>query len=226
MKNKKFSEWSAAWKKLRVFSSENLIDGVLSMWKVPPPIKGLRVTWEMLEGFRKKTSEAGEKKVERLLLGDQEKKSIIVRKGRESIELVTIYQNFATAQVKRGQVIADCFGLIRVKQVEHPIAIEVKVGANDPWYAAVENLQQIKLMRSNVKNIGNSFAEKGASAKGAWGMIVAPKDYYKKATYRQSCMLLDRINTKKTEARIMFVSYSLTDLENGFLDFQYGYWPV
>jgi hypothetical protein len=52
------------------------------------------------------------------------------------------------ASRRKGQVIADAFGVLKAKNNVRPIIIEVKVTANNPWFALIKNLQQIRLARA------------------------------------------------------------------------------
>jgi hypothetical protein len=57
--------------------------------------------------------------------------------------------------------------------------IEVKVAANDPWFALVENLQQIRLARACAHKI-QEFVLKSSKkrvGRGVWGLILAPESY-------------------------------------------------
>src|SRR5439155_843030 len=78
-------------------------------------------------------------------------------------------------------------------------------------FAVVENLQQVKMLRSNVSNVKEYFNDRDIPAlrdlKGAWGMVLAPTDYFQRKVdlWRKSLSLIDYL-ARTTDARIMLVS--------------------
>lgn len=208
---KPFIKWSMQWEKAK---NEINFDQVLKTWKkgLPPDTK--RLDWEKKLGYRKNSKDGedrGEQVHERALLGPKGSisfKKIITPSGK-ALPFVGIYNDMRCAQDFHhskvpGQTIADAFGVLIQKDKARPIAVEIKVTNANPWYALVENLKQVKLMRFNEPNL-NKFL-KGINlpnAKGTWGMVLAPRKYYNKKNYVEAKRLLSQLK-KYTEARVAF----------------------
>ena len=94
-----------------------------------------------------------------------------------------------------------------------PLFIEVKVAANDPWFALVENLQRIRLARACAHKI-QAFVHENTEhrvERGVWGLILAPKGYYEKHSVNLAkCkLLLDAFETKHSRKGGVWNSDSL-----------------
>jgi hypothetical protein len=93
--------------------------------------------------------------------------------------------------------------------------IEVKTTANDPWFALIENLQQIRLARACARKT-RVFAELNSKLRveaRVWGLIVVPENYYKKhsSSFAKCCSLLTDLK-QSTRAREAFgISESLAN---------------
>lgn len=230
-----YDQWSADFKQLKDFKSptQNEINLVIKYYKGnPPPSKSLRSQWEHDLGFRKMVvagMDRGEQEIERLLLGSRgEIKTIRVEKATESLELRLSDHNFPFAALRRGQVISDAFGYHKSRNDFRPVAIEVKVRDGSPWLAVVENLIQVRLARRNFKNIEEHGRVKvlktlpPRKVRGAWGLVVAPRSYYDKATIGITRKLIDQLK-EETNARIMLAT--IGEKKMGCLEWFYGYWP-
>lgn len=119
-----------------------------------------------------------------------------------------MYHNLPLANRRGGQIIADAFAAITVKRKTHPLLVEIKTNANNCWYALVENLLQVRLARACENELCTRFeAAAGAKFKGAWGMVLAPNEYYtNEGTSKgleESMDLLAELK-EKTEARVAF----------------------
>jgi len=119
----------------------------------------------------------------------------------------SIYHNMPLANQRGGQVIADAFGVLKIDKCTRPLMIEVKVTANDPWFALVENLQQIRLARACARKI-QEFVLKSSKervARGVWGLILAPESYYTKhAASLEKCRILLDALKQSSRARVAF----------------------
>jgi hypothetical protein len=225
-------EWAGLWQEARDDKSYNC-KRVLDVWRIDPAdyCRTPEYWWNLAFGYRKQSSsDAGEKEFERALLENEGLAYLINAGNDKSVKLKIKLQNVALANQKKGQTITDCLGVLYDNRGrKHPVAIEVKKRANDPWYAVVENLQQVRLMRSSVKELKKYFKGKVSidNVKGACGMILAPEEYYTKnkgraeGSYRAACRLCNYMKEKgRTEARITIASINW-----GKIVYKAGHWP-
>jgi len=223
--------WAKRWRKSREDSSFNCND-VLKLWQEPTGgfIRSSDALRKMVMGYRKRGSNyAGEKKYEKALLSHKDFHLIdSTRKKMNFLRLEVTNHAVPLAKKRSGQTITDCMGLLcDFRGRKHPLAIEIKETANNPWYAVVEVLQQMRLMRSNVRGLQEYFEKKISSSdvKGAWGMVLAPESYYQKNTgnaegsYKAACGLCEHM-AERSEARVIMASIDL-----GIIKFKSGYWP-
>lgn len=209
-----FMAWSQEWETAK--SSYN-IASVIKVWGKEVPKDAKRLTWKKELGYRKNTKdghERGEQKYEKALLGGKGElsfKTLITKTGK-AYPFIGLYNDMRCAQdfhksKATGQTIADAFGLLQCRRNSRPISVEVKVTANDPFYALVENLKQIKLMRFNEGNLNKFLSECNLQqSKGTWGIVLAPGKYFKKKTFDKAKDLLRELK-RSTEARVAFCSY-------------------
>lgn len=229
---KEFADWSHRWKSLRKYTGNN-INGVLNMWNEPPPSGCLRETWNAPVGYRKndKGKVKGEQQIEKLFLpqkDDKTGKTFDLKRGSECLKVTGFAHNFPMSKFRSGQVIADCTAFIDCEGGRHPLSVEVKVQANNPWFAVVENLQQVKMLRSNPKAVVKCFgAQSWAVERGAYGMVLAPSIFYTHPKRRKMLaltnQLLDALQSKGAKARIILASSD--NLAAGTINYIDGYWP-
>jgi hypothetical protein len=219
MKNSKnterFRQWSSEWKAER---SNSDVQRLLRLWRQPMPTGWEREVWNGKLGYRKLSNSRGEQLIESQLLSDKFEYFELTFSGSETspkYRIRVIYHNMPLANQRSGQVIADAFGILETNKSARPLFIEVKTTADDPWFALIENLQQIRLARACARKI-KSFAQLNSKLRvepGVWGLILAPESYYKKhsISLARCCSLL--INLKQsTRARVAFgTSESLVD---------------
>jgi hypothetical protein len=200
-------EWSTEWKDERKMN-----DGlrILELWHQPVPRGWERDIWKGKLGYRKRSDKKGEQRTEmelfdrgqndfKLMFSDQE--------PRAEHRLKTIYHNMPLANQRKGQVIADAFGVLKTGASLRPLFIEVKVTANDPWFALVENLQQTRLARACALKIQNFVfdSSKDRVERGVWGLILAPERYYAKySASLTKCVRLLYTLKQRTRARVAF----------------------
>ncbi len=224
-----FKDWSDQWKELRE-DAGNYKD-VLKMWKTSPRDGLNREEWKGIFGYRKSGEVKGEKCIEYkfLNIGNEERKHLLVNNSRlpkKHLDIYGVAHNMALGTQRRGQVIPDCLGRVEDRRsVSHPLAVEVKITANDVWFAVVENLQQVRMLRANVGNVKQFFNDK--DFKGAWGMVLAPHKYFYPTSKRdnrlQKALKLIEFMAEKTEARIILASADR--LSESKIDYVGGYWP-
>lgn len=217
-----FSEWSENWKSLksRKGNPEDIVD-VIKQWKRLPPSQALGRVFPKHTGFRKHTATLkGEQEIESRLLGLQNGKPPIHEISGASVSnlaVCAIFHNFAVAKLSgqstKGQVIADAFGVLRIGKKYHPLSIEVKKTDGNCWRAVVQNLQQVRFLRfwgvdlrRSLASRSADFVPSGTPLGGAWGMVLAPPDYWQeKKLFTQAKALLERL-PKANRARVLLAS--------------------
>jgi len=184
---------SYSWADARKDKSGN-IDGVLSLiGKGMSLIRGRQKMGYPFkpDGRQRRGRVCGEIEVEAKLLG----KRVILSKGNKRISEVCFLSNAAgIGSKKKGNVITDLFGL---DDKESPVVGEVKIRDNNPWYAVVECVQQIALLRADRKHLqewlkGHSY-KKDLRGAGSWGMVIAPEKYWKKKEKEQAFQLVEEL---------------------------------
>ena len=223
-----FSDWSYEWKTEGRKKID--VDKILKLWNQRMPRHWERKIWDGELGFRKRTTQAGEKKIEKQLFDSGAKGfrvSFLGRETKSDYRVEGIYHNMPLANQGKGQVIADAFGVLDAGISIRPLFIEVKVAANDPWFALVENLQQVRLARACARKI-QDFVHKNSKyqvERGIWGLVLAPREYYKKhAIILAKCKPLLTTLKEKTRARVAF---GITDsLQNGEIKIIDSNWSV
>jgi hypothetical protein len=206
-KIERFNDWSARWKEER-----KTIDAVAisDLWQQRIPRGWEREIWEGKLGYRKCTDEKGERRTEGELFKGKSRGFQLTFSDQETnadYRIEAIYHNMPLANQRKGQVIADAFGVLKTDKSARPLFIEIKVTANNPWFALVENLQQIRLARACAHKI-QGFVHENSNhrvERGVWGLILAPGAYYEKHCNNLAhCkLLLDRLN-QNALARVAF----------------------
>jgi hypothetical protein len=204
---KQFNDWSAEWKDER-----KKIDAgkILKLWQQPMPRGWEREIWEGKFGYRKRSDNKGEQCTEKELFNGESKVFKLGFSDQEThadYRVAAIYHNMPLANQRKGQVIADAFGVLEIGKSVRPLFIEVKVAANDPWFALVENLQQIRLARACAHEIQDFVHEnsKHRVERGVWGLILAPESYYAKHFGNLAeCKPLLNALKQNTRARVAF----------------------
>lgn len=214
--NKHYTKWCEDWQAAKKKIGD--IEEVIRLWQKPP--KGWeRISWEMGLGFRKGTQEdRGEQAIERQLLGNNGKINLHTFQHRGAYPIIALHHNMALANCRKNQVIADAFGLVAVGGCFHPLAMEVKVTAQNCWSALVQNLQQVRMLRANVCHLQNYLQDVVSGVgRGAWGMVLAPRAYYDR---HPECLnackkLLKRLKDDTTGRVVLATSDNLSDHKIG-----------
>jgi hypothetical protein len=190
-----FNDWSADWNRLKSSKGTPFdIEATLAQWSMPPPATMQGIPCPPITGSRKNyKSPRGRQKIEALLFGEKGRPprprkiydSIISNLGAYAI-----FNNFSGTKIGSGnedQMMADAFGILRVGKSYHPLSIEVKVADSNCWSAVVQNLQQVRFFSSMGRNIqralaerGSNFVPQGTELSDAWGIVIAPPDYWSK----------------------------------------------
>ena len=116
--------------------------------------------WDYLEqrGFRRgdDPDPTPEHKLEKKLF---DRPSWEVKGGTLPICLFPELNEISFANQRRGQRKIDVLALLKIGDRTTPLVIEVKAKANSCWFAVVENLQQLQLLRSIRSLIWNSILD-------------------------------------------------------------------
>lgn len=92
---------------------------------------------------------------------------------------------------RKSNVEADLLLLIQRKGTETIVAAEVKVGSNNPWYALVENLRQLRLLYAGqaAQSFFSNRRDKAGALTSTFGaMVIAPREYYEKEGQKGNSM--------------------------------------
>ena len=208
-----FRDWSDKWKGCRKWID---VGEIVKLWHRPIPRAWERAVWAGKLGYRKRSNNKGEQRTEQRLFDRVHIDFELIFAGQQpdaEYRVTTIYHNMPLANQRKGQVIADAFGVLVTGASLRPLIIEVKVTANDPWFALVENLQQIRLARACARKIQEFVLESSKERvdRGVWGLILAPEDYYmRRSDSLTKCTHLLEALKQSTRARVAFgVSDSL-----------------
>lgn len=210
-----YCDWSKAFTAARKHNGD--VEEVIALWKAKVPGEWARQAWEDSWGYRKTSKQgaenSGEKLYERCLLDEHGAlKKWTLRRNNRSYDLTTGYHNFALANRREGQVIADVLAVLSDGRRTRPILVEVKVTNEGPWHALVECLKQVVLARKAPKPICAHLNKKGivSPGTGAWGLVIAPKAFWKKGKQELvKCEELLLALKTRTNARIALASLDL-----------------
>lgn len=167
-----------------------------------------------LDGKQRRSSEKGEAIVEARLLSTSkvQKKCILVVDGCPKKEIEFKANAAGIGNRRKDNLIADLFGL---DETGSPVAGEVKISHANPWYAVVECAAQVALLRADRKNLMEWLREQlkdsSVRGRGAWGIVVAPENYWEKEEVESAKHLVEELR-KKTKIRICCVSYSTLNI--------------
>src|SRR6266436_3902903 len=177
MKYQTFREWSRAWTDARKQLWDNKL--ILDLWSANIPGDWRRKDWQGCWGYRKISKKGaeqkGEKGTERELLGERGTLRLLrLKRNEHEYAIISAYHNFPLTKIKSGQVVSDVLGIVLADGLR-PLLVEVKVNANDPWYALVECLKQVRLARADDSRICKHLNKVVTKVEeGVWGLVVAP----------------------------------------------------
>ncbi len=218
-----YQDWSQAFTDARAAVGD--CDGILKLWAANVPPGWADRPWKGDWGYRKKSKAgaelAGEKGIERRLLGDPGTLKLLrLRRLEDSYPLAMTYHNFPLTNQRKGQVLADVLAIVRAGRRQRPLLVEVKKTDETPWYALVECLKQVRLARSSGQRICDLLKKIVSPLDaGAWGLVVAPSNYFRKEI--KECEKLLTVLKEKTKARIAFATISIKEPE---LQWKIGNW--
>ncbi len=218
-------EWDQIWKAIQIDTKGVYTSAyILDHWKAEIPDKaGLRKGWPSIGGeprignlgYRKNSKagaeSAGEKRIEHWLLADKGKVKIhYLENGDESLRLQVSFHNMGLGTARGpSQKIIDCFGVIDIGNKHFATAIEVKVDNEGPWYAVIENLIQVQMLKANLENLQQYFGDPPLSfgtLSDAVGIVIATQRYFKSPGTQNSLKsALDLIGTFTTKLSLLWL---------------------
>jgi hypothetical protein len=188
-----FAKWRSRWFDQAKYQGRNVpdvdarINALLDLWRLPVPGNWQRTIDSQLLGQRYRRGDVGaphkrEHRIEHEMLADPISDvrcmGAVVVDGINAMPLVRDETGGRNANVE-----ADVLLLLRDGRSRRLAVIEVKYDADNPWYAAVENLLQVKLLSAN--------REQRRLFHTRWcvtlldedlpvvGLVVAPLEYYR-----------------------------------------------
>jgi hypothetical protein len=184
-----FHLWNEKWSRLAGCAGDcpNRIERVLSLWNDPVP-----AGWErgidphlLTNRYRRgdlKEPRPGEHAIEyEILCRSFDRVQCFGRRLVDGVNAIPLVRDSGGG--RSGNVEADMFLLIDRDGLYELAVCEVKHSADDPWFAAVENLRQLRLL-FHSKKARNLFLHRGHSLPPdipAIGLVVAPAAYYERA---------------------------------------------
>lgn len=162
-----------------------------------------------LSGKQRRESLRGESKIEAKLLSSPKspKKCVLVKDSRMIKEIEFKANAAGLGNRRKGNIITDLFG---IDGIGSPVAGEVKVTDRNPWYAVVECVAQVALLRADRQHLMSWLKEKlgdDIRGRGAWGIVIAPKEYWEKKEKEVAKRLVEKLHDK-TKIRISCVYYN------------------
>jgi hypothetical protein len=187
-----FAKWRSRWIDEAKYQGRYVpdvdarIDALLELWRVPVPGNWQRTIDPQLLGRRYRRGDAGaphdgEHRIEHEMLADPiadvRCMGAVVVDGINAMPLVSDATGGRSANVE-----ADVLLLLRDGTGHRLALLEVKYSADNPWYAAVENLLQVKLLSANREQRRLFHARRGVASLDedlpVAGLVVAPLEYY------------------------------------------------
>jgi len=188
-----FAQWRSRWFDQAKYQGRNVpevdarIEALLDLWRVPVPGNWQRRVDSQLLGQRYRRGDvgaphSGEHRIEHEMLADPitdvSCMGAVVVDGINAMPLVRDETGGRNANVE-----ADVLLLLRDGRSHRLALLEVKYDAGNPWYAAVENLLQVRLLSANREQ-RRLFHARGRVALldedlPVVGLVVAPLEYYR-----------------------------------------------
>jgi hypothetical protein len=193
LESESFAGWRHRWTVLAEYASNQIpnaqarIDRLTNLWREPIPENWQRGIDPQLLDARYRRGDlhrphAGEHAIEhRILLEDFDRVTCLGNRLIDGVNAFPLSRD-PRGVGRRGNVEADMLLLGELAGAHRLFLCEVKHDANDPWYAAVELLRQMRLFSANL-NSRNLFTHR-VSILGLptdipfTGLIVAPASYY------------------------------------------------
>lgn len=211
-----FARWRDRWTVLAEYQSKSIpgiqhrIEQLVSLWKEPIPGAWQRGIDPQLLYVRYRRGDlykphTGEHTIEhQILCANFERVSCLGYKLVDGVNAFPLSRD-TRGVGRRGNVEADMLLLGELDGAYRLFLCEVKEQANDPWYAVVEGLRQLRLFIENAKS-SNVFAHRGLVSGlpaeiPVTGLVVAPVNYYLSRGKRLNavkpvCQLIQRFTSE------------------------------
>jgi len=216
MKNPEFKKWRKMWIDLATFSGDQVptpeekIGRLIELWNQEIPDgwqrENLPKTFEW--GYRRSLGgkkQTPEHELEKRLF---KIKSLLKIDGYGSVDLLAN----AFPLAKWRSVEADMVAVAKKDVATEIMVIEAKDKANNAWYAAVENLHQLKLFdanrRTNLEFLKNKVSDCVQGELAITGLVIAPPDFFEhkgqKGNATQPAKNLVAAFQRKLGVRVLF----------------------
>jgi hypothetical protein len=188
-----FAKWRSRWFDQARYQGRNVpdvdarINALVDLWRVPVPGNWQRRIDTQLLGQRYRGGDVGaphngEHRMEHEMLADPiadvRCMGAVVVDGINAMPLV-----YDATGGRSTNVEADVLLLLRDGRSHRLALLEVKYDADNPWYAAVENLLQVKLLSANREQRRLFHARRRVALSDedlpVVGLVVAPLEYYR-----------------------------------------------
>jgi len=211
-----FARWRDRWTVLAEYQSKSIpgiqhrIDQLVSLWKEPIPGAWQRGIDPQLLYVRYRRGDLykphpGEHTIEHeILCGNFERVWCLGYKLVDGVNAFPLSRD-TRGVGRRGNVEADMLLLGELDGAYRLFLCEVKERANNPWYAVVESLRQLRLFIENAKS-PNVFADRGfvsvlPAEIPVTALVVAPNNYYLSSGKRLNavkpvCQLIQRFTSE------------------------------
>lgn len=187
-----FAKWRSRWVGQAKYQGPNVPDvdarikALLDLWRVPVPGNWQRTIDSQLLGPRYRRSDVGaphngEHRIEHDILADPI--ADVRCMGAMAVDGINAMPLARDETGRRSaNVEADVLLLLRDSRRHRLALLEVKYGADNPWYAAVENLLQFKLLSANREQRRLFHARQPGVLPDedfpVVGLVVAPLEYF------------------------------------------------
>lgn len=227
-----FAEWYRRWQSLADFKGaalpgdewERRINDIIALWPQQPPGTWQRTEYQISNQCKpgctyrrgdKARPNPGEHQIEHSLISG-ETINFLDAKYR-FVPITNAFPCVTDVSGGRGaNVEVDLLGILEAGDVAHPLICEIKDDANNPWYAVVENLRQLKLFLSN-KQVNLPFLKSRYEGTRPFssplGIVIAKSGYFSKPgqkvnSFKAAEILIDRLKAKHSDARVMMASWT------------------
>jgi hypothetical protein len=232
-----FYDWYQTWQDLADFGGPNLddeewqrrINEIIRLWSEEPPgdwrrrlatnfkVRGLLAPGEIYRRGDDECPNTGEHQIEKDIIFNR----ITCFSDEYSFEPVVNAFPCAMDNIgggRRANVEVDLLGILKVEGAIHPLICEIKTGkkgSKNPWYAAVENLRQLRLFIDNEDNL-KCIKEKRGDASMTFvapvGVVVAKPGYYTAKGQKINSMeptrkLLKQLQAQHKDARVVLAKW-------------------
>jgi hypothetical protein len=183
-----YQEWSAKWAEGRKYRGTQLsepelssrIKDIVGLGNIKVPLAWERTNWAYLQQSRYRRGDENDPQPEHKLEKELfDRTTWEVKGGRVPMSLSPELNEISLENQRHGRRKIDVLAVLKRAGKTIPLAIEMKAeSTNSCWFAVVENLQQVLLLRSYPQPhlLLNQFLKPFVQLplSDAWGMVLAP----------------------------------------------------